>query len=187
MYLGLDLSKRSTGLCIYDKGIVDLQAITTGDSSTVEAIEYIKDSVINSLHSVDYAIIENYSFAAKGRSMLDLAELNGVIKDLLWENDIPYILVAPQQIKKYIFGKIGIGKKTIKKKTKIDKIKYIKKAKQTFPELNNIKEFLPLNTDKIDAFVLAKIGYDYFNGTGNKFQREVISKLREEDKWIKKS
>lgn len=55
-------------------------------------------------------VLEGYSYASKGRSVVDIGELGGVIRLLLWEEAIPYIEVPPAVLKKFATGRGNAGK-----------------------------------------------------------------------------
>ena len=87
------------------------------------------------LHGIHLAVIEGYAFGAKwGRE--EAGELAGLIKYFLNKLDIPYLVVAPPSLKKFI-----------NVETKEEKVKEIyKKWKVDLPD-----------NDQADSFVLFKI------------------------------
>lgn len=118
----------------------------------------------------DFVLIENHAFNAIGRAKSVLAKLNGIVEFWLWHRQIPYILVAPTTLKKFILGK-GKGDKS-----------FI--VREVFKAYG-----LDAGTDdEADACVLAHIGA-YLTGTEeprNQAQRDVLFTLAGEKKKPKK-
>lgn len=59
----------------------------------------------------DLVVIEGYSFHSKGSQAHSIGELGGVIKVMLWEKCVPYVIATPSQRAKFGCGK-GNAKKT---------------------------------------------------------------------------
>lgn len=59
---------------------------------------------------VDLVAIEGYSYGAKGRAFISLAELGGIVRHDLWDAGIPYLEVPPTVVKKYATGKGNANK-----------------------------------------------------------------------------
>lgn len=85
-----------------------------------------------------YMVIEDYSYASKGRKEL-LGEMRGQIYMLFYKYKLPMFKIAPMQLKKYA----GADSK--------DKIML---------EVYRKWKFLPSNDDEADAYVLLRIGMD---------------------------
>jgi Holliday junction resolvasome RuvABC endonuclease subunit len=64
----------------------------------------------SNMPAVDLVAIEGYSFGAKGRAFLSLAELGGIVRHGLWTRVIPYVEVPPSTVKTYATGKGNAGK-----------------------------------------------------------------------------
>lgn len=60
-------------------------------------------------HKPDLVVIENYGFA-NANSLVTLVEVGTIIRYFLWQEDIPYIEVPPNSLKKFVSGK-GQSKK----------------------------------------------------------------------------
>lgn len=60
-------------------------------------------------HQPDLVVIENYGFA-NANSLVTLVEVGTIIRYFLWQENIPYIEVPPNSLKKFVTGK-GQGKK----------------------------------------------------------------------------
>ena len=110
--------------------------------------------------NIVYAGIEDYSYNSMGRSLVQIAEIDGLIKNFLWNSRIPFKRISPKSLK-LMGGKRG----NAKKKDIIDNVK------AEFPLVindailqwdNKTKDYKGPATDLADAFVLAKIvQYDY--------------------------
>jgi Holliday junction resolvasome RuvABC endonuclease subunit len=129
--LGLDLSLRGTGLVVWDgkqvlrhgcletepmpKAVKDRatglrvrrdgSSVFRGDSRE-QRIEWVRRKVVSTVRTfpIGLACVEGYSFASKGSSMTDLAELRGVILNVLFRNDVPVDIIAPPTLKKIATG-----------------------------------------------------------------------------------
>jgi crossover junction endodeoxyribonuclease RuvC len=118
------------------------------------------------VHEGDFVLIEDNAFNAMGSARSKLAELNGIIKFWLWRRGIPYVLVAPTTLKKFILG-AGKG----------DKSFIIREVFKAYG--------LDAGTDdEADACVLAHIGACLVGREEprNKAQRDVLTTLTAEKK-----
>ena len=173
MYLGLDLSLTGSGLCLIDNNyqIIGEKKLSAPGLSGVGRLYFLEmefnniiSAYINDLSCI-YCCIENPAYRAEGR-IIDIGEWLGICKLNLYKKGIPFIPVAPSQLKKYILGK-GVGNKTL---ILLDIFKRYK---------------IEIRDDDIgDAYVLARICKDFHNVyiLDNKdylkglpsFQKEVI-------------
>lgn len=100
--MGLDLSLRHTGIADCD-GFVG--TVTTGNLRGAPRIAVIWDHIEMGLWApCDLAVIEGYANAAQGSSLLDLAELGGIIKWQLYHADVTFVVIPPAQLKIYATG-----------------------------------------------------------------------------------
>lgn len=110
-FLALDLSLTSTGYC--NRG----QAATISpDSSGPKRLWEFKreiGSLINSLQKLDSVIIEGYSFASRNSQAHSIGELGGVIRLLLWELEIPCVVIPPTSRAKFATGKGNASKNEV--------------------------------------------------------------------------
>ena len=107
-------------------------------------------SVINS--SIHNIFIEGYSFGSKGL-VFNLAENMGTLKHKLYKLDKEFKSIVPGRVKKNATGKGNADKlKMYEQFVKDTKINLMKEFDQT--KLNN-----PV-TDVVDAYYVAKAGYD---------------------------
>lgn len=110
-----------------------------------ERIAFLKMRMLQAIRKFDIAfvVIENHAFAAKGRAKTQLAELHGVIKNALHEEEIAFVLMTPQQIKTHVTGD-----------GKAQKIDVIFAAKKFDPKISD--------SDTADAWAAAKLGDDLY-------------------------
>jgi Holliday junction resolvasome RuvABC endonuclease subunit len=108
--LGVDLALTGTGVA-GPEGWTLNTIKTTREGWT--RLAYIRDAVVELAcydPTVTLVVLEGYSFASKGRSLVDLGELGGVVRLALWERGIPFADVAPQTMKKFATGSGGADK-----------------------------------------------------------------------------
>lgn len=100
-YIGLDLSLTSTGYAFGE---------TTGriavKSKGVERLEAIRYQVVARVlqAEAECAILEGYAYGRPNQAH-QVGELGGVIRMVLHEMHIPFIVVAPTALKKWATGK----------------------------------------------------------------------------------
>lgn len=58
----------------------------------------------------DVAVIEGYSYGSKGRAIVSIGELGGLVRWGLYRRGIPYVEIAPGTLKKFATGR-GDSKK----------------------------------------------------------------------------
>ena len=118
-YIGLDLSLSSTGFCIL-----------TGGEIRVETIKSKPDPAVNDLARLKYIVAEVMRRIPKGVSIISvedffvpgnrfqigagikLAMLGTVVRMALYDAGMPFFVVSPSSLKKYILGK-GVGQKSL--------------------------------------------------------------------------
>ncbi len=109
MYLGLDLSLTSTGVCLLTSPYrVRTFTIKTGALRGVARLAAIKAELTRVLTEpgsfYTLAAIEGYSFGSIHR-LADLGELSGMVRVLLHEHNVPFVIVPPKSAKKFLTGK----------------------------------------------------------------------------------
>ena len=167
--IGLDLSLSSTG---YHKLNPDSAESASGNIAApekmggMERIDFILKNIAELVHERDFVLIENNAFNAIGSARSKLAELNGIVKFWLWHRRIPYALVAPSTLKKFILSK-GQGEKSF-----------------IIREVFRAYGLVVTTDDEADAAVLAHIGLCLIGREEpkNKAQREVLVTLTAEKK-----
>jgi len=117
--VGIDLSLTGTGVVILEDGLLInkklIKSKPSGDLPINELlrikgiIEGIEISIMG--HDIDIAVIENLAFGVKKTTALtQLAGLSYFTRDMLYKKSIPFVMVAPGSLKKFITGN-GAAKK----------------------------------------------------------------------------
>lgn len=110
-FLGIDQSLNATGVCRLSE-IGAVVAMATVDPNGVkdgERLILIKRAVASMATEVEFAALEGYSYDSVGR-VFELGEIGGVIKVLLHESGIKYVVVPPVLLKKFATGKASASK-----------------------------------------------------------------------------
>ncbi len=141
--LGVDLSYSNTGFTIYDTDDKTYKVFgkqfpsKLGYNRLVVIHEAIKNILVQ--NDIDMVIQQNYSFGSKFNRQA-MGQLGGIAKYTYSTMNIPYILIPPTVLKKFVCGK-GVAQK--------DRVRL-----QAFRKWN-----IDFSTnDQVDSFVLAKIG-----------------------------
>lgn len=168
--IGIDASLTSTGLCLLYEDIKNMKLLSVkgGKLRGAERLNYFQEQLLSLLleYKPKYALIENYAYAsgAVGR-VFDIGELGGVVRLTLFQQKIPYDVVAPPSVKKYISGSGRCEKDVI--------IKEVYKNYGLDTNDNNLA----------DAVVIAKIAESIWrirNGGEvklKKYEKEVVDKI----------
>jgi len=170
---GIDPSLTGTGIVILSEGeIVEKKVIKSKPSgkaplAEIERLLEIKARVKMDLekYNVTFVLIEGMSYMSKKtRSIIQLAALNYIIREYLAIKRIPFIVVAPSTLKKFVTGK-GIAHKEVML------LETYKRFGETFTDNN-----------ACDAFALAKCGSALLGEMEKltKPQKEVIKLLEEQ-------
>lgn len=112
MYVGLDLSLTSAGMCrMWDSTIYE--TATTGSSTLrgAQRLDHIITEVHNFIHApgepIQMVAIEGYALKvprAAGGKAHDRAELGGLVKWWLYRHNIPFVIVVPTTLKRFATG-----------------------------------------------------------------------------------
>jgi crossover junction endodeoxyribonuclease RuvC len=148
VFLGIDQSLTGTGLCVLsdDGSMVATALVSTNDLRDGERLVFIKTAVAALLPGVEFATLEGYSYDSVGR-VFELGEIGGVIKVLLLEHRVPYVVVAPVLVKKFATGSAHANKD-----------KMLEAAVRCGHDFGD-------NDDQADAFFLARIALAYAKNT----------------------
>lgn len=89
-----------------ENNLISESFIPSSDLLDMRRIAFFKERIESQFkkYKVTKVIIENFSYGSTGRSTLDLAQLGGVIRYMMYENNIPYFLCPPRNAKAYITG-----------------------------------------------------------------------------------
>jgi crossover junction endodeoxyribonuclease RuvC len=115
-------------------------------ASGVRRLLWLRDCVLTMAIEgrADVVVIEGYSFASRGRAVVSLGELGGVLRTALHEHGIPYVEVPPSALKKYATGKGNAGKELV----------LVEAVKRLGYEGSS--------TDEADAMWLRQMGMDHY-------------------------
>jgi crossover junction endodeoxyribonuclease RuvC len=163
--VGLDLSLTATGWYIFDArgegwdgnfGVIDAPKLSGLDrmDSLLSQVQALTDPTT-------LAVIEDFSFASKGRAVFEIGGFGYLVRHALRKRGVEMLLVAPTLVKKFATGKGNADKSLV--------LKEVYKRWQADFEDDNVA----------DAYVLARIGMVYLTGDYvTSFQQEVMDKLR---------
>lgn len=104
-YLGVDQSLRGTGLVVLsDAGDILLQRLVRPAARRgVERLAYIRGELQAALtaHRPTHAALEGYSYDSTGK-VFQLGEVGGLVQLAFWDADVPFEVVAPAALKKFV-------------------------------------------------------------------------------------
>lgn len=168
--VGLDLSLTSTGWA--DQAVpntrLDFGTIKTGELRDLERLEYIRLAIsrLTDQKGPCVAILEDFAFARANQAH-QMGGLGYTVRLQLWRAGVPFLLVAPMTLKKFITGKGNTEKDTIMMEL-LDRFK----VKVT-------------NNNEADAVGLARLGLALYSEMPSNSlvgliapQREVVADLR---------
>lgn len=147
-----------------DRPIDELERIL-GIVEQIPAKNYPLGTKKDSFSGIDLAVIEGMAFMARNtQALVQLAALNYFIRRKFYEKAIPFLLVAPSSLKKFVTGK-GNGDKNLML------LEVYKRYGVTFD-----------NDNLADAFGLALIGEVLLSPQEKipKHQQEVINLLKKQ-------
>lgn len=110
--LALDLSLSSTGWARHSWKQIS-SGVIQGTGTGMERFAKIQDGLSPLLSAADLVVLEGYSFASRGRAIISLGELGGVVRYRLHLKGIPYVEVPPSCRAKYATGKGNAGKDAV--------------------------------------------------------------------------
>jgi len=125
--VGIDLSLTGTGVVILKDGnILDKKLIKSKPSGDKPKDEVIRlKNIVKDIYNTiflndkiglpfpDLVAIEGIAFMARNTgSIMQLAALNYMTREIVNDKNIPFVMVAPTTLKKFITGK-GIGPKDV--------------------------------------------------------------------------
>ena len=173
--IGLDLSLTGTGVVVLNDGkiieqkLIKSKPVPDGKpKDEVERIRGIVDGIekIVIQHKPNIAVIEGLAFMVRNATALvQLSALNYMIRYMLMQNNIPFIIVAPTSLKKFITGN-GASKKDV-----------------ILIELYKRWGVTILDDNEADAYGLSQIGLALLEGNSKqiiKLQEEVLGLLRKQ-------
>ncbi len=166
--IGIDPSLTSTGIVsVNEFGIILTSEAVKSKLFGVKRLSDIKEQMIPKVrYDADegeetMVFIEGYSYGSLNNREI-LGELGGMIRLMLFEQEIPFIDVAPTSLKKFVTGKGNA-----------DKIAMALGIQKTWG-----KDFE--TTDQADAFALCQLGLAYMELIPDPpvFRQEVIAGMK---------
>lgn len=166
--VGLDLSLTATGYYVFDTPPkMDGGLLETGKLDGLARMDSILSQVDSLVDPLTLAVIEDFSFASKGRAVFQIGGLGFLVRHRLWKQGIRTLFVAPTLVKKFVTG-AGNSEKSMMLK------EVYKRWGADFQDDN-----------VADAYALARIGRAYLGWEDKpltSFQKEVLDKLRSMEK-----
>jgi len=109
--LALDMSLTASGYAGPDGSGVISPPVEVGKG--VGRLRWIRDRVLSLADGAGIVVIEGYSFASRGRAIVSIGELGGVIRLALHEAGVPVVEVPPACRAKYATGKGNAPKEAV--------------------------------------------------------------------------
>ncbi|MBM4076040.1 MAG: crossover junction endodeoxyribonuclease RuvC [Planctomycetes bacterium] len=108
--MGLDLSLTSTGVSI--GGMTESIRV---DTQGVERLKEIRNRILETVakQEINAVAVEGYSYASRMSHSHSLGELGGVVRLALFEQSIPFFVIAPTARAKFATGKGNAGKSEV--------------------------------------------------------------------------
>jgi crossover junction endodeoxyribonuclease RuvC len=76
-------------------------------------LRWIRDKVAQCVTLADLVVIEGYSYGSKGRAVVNIGELGGVVRLALSDAGVPYVEIPPPCLKKLATGKGNTPKEAV--------------------------------------------------------------------------
>jgi Holliday junction resolvasome RuvABC endonuclease subunit len=109
-------------------------------------LRHIRNSVRDMLGGVDLVVIEGYSYRSKGSAVINIGELGGVVRLMLYESKVRVVEVPPASLKLYATGKGNAPKDLVL-------VECVKRLGYTGAD-NNIADAMWMRAMALDAFDL---------------------------------
>lgn len=163
--VGLDLSLTGTGISVCDISSESFQLSTldTSKLTGLKRMEFIRNSVMEKMDKASFVVMEDFAFS-RGTGAYSLGGLGYLVRWSLWSKKMPFILVKPNQLKKFLTGKGNVDKNVM--------------LKEVYKKWN-----FDLDDDnQADALVLSQIGRALINqfSVTTAPQKEVLKDLRKQ-------
>lgn len=175
---GLDASLNCTGYAYRDRAELVTGTIPVKKIVGPERLVYVRDILGRVLDHANptHVILEDYAMGATGK-VFGIGEMGGVLRALIWERNIPIVLVGPTQLKLIIAGHGHAAK------TRADAVK--RAAKKNTPLVPNMCDAIKRRflyhidqPDEADAFALMALGEARYRSMHAKqFTREQLAEI----------
>lgn len=109
-FVGLDVSWTGTGIASSKDGSVTIK--TKASEEDADRMDKVVRAVLDWCRDASLVVIEGYSFGSmQGRERM--GEMTGAVKYILFKKGVPFVVVAPTQVKKYSTGKGNADKDAV--------------------------------------------------------------------------
>jgi len=107
-FIGIDQSLRSPGFAVIGADgpqSLFLEAAKTGSRRGAERLAFIRNTLAHLLERYRplYAALEGYSIESQNRPF-DLGEVGGAVRLCLYDHGVPFVVVPPTSLKKFVTG-----------------------------------------------------------------------------------
>lgn len=120
-YLGVDQSLRRTGLVVLndDGDLLLRRPVATGQLRAAARLAAIRDALRAAVDEYKpvQAALEGYSYGSTGK-VFQLGEVGGVLQLELFDAQVPFIVVTPAHLKKYVANNAQADKELMLRKAK---------------------------------------------------------------------
>ena len=118
-FVGLDLSLTSTGFCMKRGSTLTIETVKTEPKNfknDLDRLIHIRDTLLRKI-PVDVKMICMEDFFVPSNKMqigsgIKLAMLGTTVRLALYERGLPFVVISPSQLKKFVTGK-GVGEKSM--------------------------------------------------------------------------
>jgi crossover junction endodeoxyribonuclease RuvC len=164
-FVGIDPSYNGFAIVILDKdaNIIDQKLIKSKSSDEIEdRILYIEKKIqfLTKLKELYYIYIEGPSYSSTGSFVLQMGALHYYLRIFFRKNIIPYMVITPPNLKKFVTGKGQAKKELILLKT-------YKRWKIEFED-NNL----------CDAYGLARMALEDYNNVNTQIPKQNSNRTR---------
>lgn len=119
-FIGIDTALRYLGVSIIQKTETILTLIDTGGLQDVERLAYIRDAIDDLIEPIDtplFGAVEGGSYNSGGQ-LFQLGQAQGLAQIVMYDRDIPFLVVAPTRLKKFFAGNGGASKERMMSRAK---------------------------------------------------------------------
>lgn len=170
--VGLDLSLNKTGWMRLQNNQIHHGTIEPDGMKGLDRMDWILERIWQEVvffpeasKDVDLVVLEGFSFGSRGRALFEIAGLGYLVRYRLKKHGIPFVLVSPSQLKKFVSG-VGTAPKSVIIKEIFKRWKF------------------DTNDDNIaDACVLAHIGAAILGSwtTTNQDQKKILKAVQNQE------
>jgi crossover junction endodeoxyribonuclease RuvC len=167
IFCGIDTSLSASGFCKIEQDTVEFCTIKTkleGFSNDLDRFKYISDSIISKIpKDTNMIVIEDVFIPVSKAHMgaaIKLAMLAGYVRMMLYKTKIPFSIVAPTSIKKYLTGSGNAPKDQM--------------AVHLFKNFNIITK----NNNECDAVAMAFLAKDLYAMNNKNKDKQFLMKLK---------